>query len=126
MLGGPNTRNLQQMRAADRACRNDDLACRGCKERALAAPELHAATALAIECEAADQRIGFDAQVWSASGRGQKGTRRRGAKASAPTVLRIANAFLSGAIVVGCAWKTGVLRRLNEAMGCRQNRPVFL
>src|SRR5262249_7073974 len=83
-------------------------------------------TALAVEQEFGGDRIGLDVQIAARPRLGQKCPRRRTAPAAAPRHLRIGDALLGLAVVVGGIGEPGLLRRFDKFVGERQDRTVIL
>src|SRR5215468_12531412 len=93
--GSPTPGHLQDVRRADRAARQDDFARRLGTLHFAAALELDAGRALAVEQNAAHERIGDDGQIWALQRRTQIGARRALATSAAPRLLHPADAVLA-------------------------------
>src|SRR5262245_61040627 len=125
MFRRADARKLQQMRAADRSRRQDDLARSLDVNGLVAAADEDSGAALSIEREALRERIGFDAQVAAAARRRQERACGGLPKALAAAVLRIRDAFLAGAVVVRIERNAGVLRGLDKTVGKRQHCAIM-
>ena len=124
--GRADAGNLQKLRRVDGAARNDHLA----RRRHLAVPAVlaigDAGAAFSVKHQPGRDRLGDDPQIGAPPRLGQKGLRRRAAKPAAARHLRIADAFLVGAVVVLGQPEAGLLRGLDKTMGQGQDRAVIL
>src|SRR6202041_3946116 len=93
--------NLQHMRRVDRAAAEDYLARREFLPVDAALAERDAGAALALEEQPGHDRIGLDLAIAAAARLAQEGLRGRTAPFPAPRHLRIGDAFLLLAVVVG-------------------------
>src|SRR5689334_1226823 len=92
MLRIAHTRQLQDVRRADRAGRQDHLARSVGPLGMTVPPELDADRALAVEQHAMDKRVRHELQVGALQGRTQIGARGAGAAAAAAGLLTPADA----------------------------------
>ncbi len=123
-VGGPDARQLQQLRRIDRAAGEDDFAARA---RLVPVPALlvgDADGALALEQDAGRQRVGLDAQVRPALRRPQIGARRRHAQAAMRGDLVDADAFDGLAVEIGIEREAGLLPRFHPQVGQRMDRAL--
>jgi hypothetical protein len=100
-LGLADARQLEQLRAVDRAGADHDIArCRRLVHRALHRIA-HAGAARAVEDQPLGQRLGHDAEVGALGGRVEIAPRRAHALAGDDRRLAHDDAVLRGAVVIG-------------------------
>ena len=126
MIAVADAGNLQQMRAADRARGDDHLARGGDENILLALAHDDAGATLSLKRQPLRQRVRDNPQIASALGRSEKRLCRRGAKTLLAAVLRIADAFLGGAVVIRIEGNAAIDGRRNEAVGQRQHGAILL
>ena len=115
------------MRRVDGAAGDDHLPRRADFPVPAALPEGNSRAALAFEGEPGRMGVGHDPQVRPPARVAQEGARRRAAEAPVARHLRIAHALgRRPAAQVPGEGVPRLLRRLHEAVGERQDRPVVL
>src|SRR6185437_6465020 len=126
MLRRTDAGDLQNMRRVDRAAGQDDLAggAHLAIDAVLAKRDADAATPL--EQETRRDGIGLDLEIAATAGFAQKCLRRGAAPFAAARHLRIRDALLLLAVVVGSEREARLLRRFDKAVGQRQDRAVIL
>src|SRR5262249_29159769 len=101
MLGRPDARDLQNVRAVDRAARHDHLAV-GLHDGGIAAAQnLDAGAAPALEQELAGLRVGLNPEVRPPLRLAEISLRRRAAPLAAARHLRVAHAIALLAVEIG-------------------------
>src|SRR6202171_290853 len=114
------------MRRIDCAAAEDHLARGGFLPLDPALAKRDPGAALAVEQQPGDNGVGLDLEVAAAAGFAQECLRRRAAPLAAPRHLRVRDAFLLLAVVVGGGGIAGLLRRLDKAVGQIEDRAVIL
>src|SRR5207302_5589992 len=98
--GGPDAREQQDLRRADRARRQDDLAPAARLARLAVLAPAHARRALAVERNAFDQASGLEPQVRPMQHRLEKAARRRPAPAALLVHMEVAGALVVAAVEI--------------------------
>src|ERR1051326_7141262 len=126
MLGRADAGDLQNMRRVDGAAGQDDLAggAHLAIDAVLAKRDTDAATPLKQQTRR--DGIGLNLEIAAAARFAQKGLRRGAAPFAATGHLRIRDAFLLLAVVVGGEREASLLRRFDKAMSQGQDRAVIL
>lgn len=111
-----HARQLQQVRRADRTCRDNHLARRMQRMRLPVPFETDTSAARAIEHQARDQGAGLEPQVRTLQCRAQIRLPRVPAEAAITIDLHVGHAILAAAVAIRVERKAGLLRGLHEGV----------
>ena len=120
----PDAGQLEEVRRVHRTAREDHLPSRPQLAHLAVLAEGYADAAPALEQQPGRLRLGLDPHLVARPG--EEGPRGRAAPATHPGHLRIADPLLFRAVQVALKRMPGLLRRLNEAVGQRQDGAVVL
>src|SRR3954469_23308947 len=126
MFGRSDTGKLQEMRRVDGAAAQDHLLMRVRFDGLAALAEGDADAAFAVEQQPGGEGFGLDAEIGAVACFLQEGLRSRSAPAALAGHLRVANALRLAAVEVLAELETGVLGRLDEFVGQRQDGAIVL